>query len=55
MKKHRSVVTTIRLPKEDLLVYRLMAHAEGKSFPVWLEDILRIYLYHRSRKEATGL
>jgi predicted DNA binding CopG/RHH family protein len=46
------VLVNIRLFREDLLEYRLMALKEGKSFSTYIRDILRTYTHHK--KQATA-
>ncbi len=48
----RLVVVNIRLIKEDLQEYRLMALAEGKSFSRYIRDILRSYATHHKQVQA---
>jgi predicted DNA binding CopG/RHH family protein len=46
------VIVNIRLSQEDLLEYRLMALAEGKSLSSFIRDILRSYAKHKKPAKA---
>jgi len=40
------IVTNIRLPKEDLQEYRLIALQEGKSFSAYLRKVIAEFAKH---------
>jgi hypothetical protein len=46
------VMVNIRLSQEELLEYRLMALAEGKSLSSFIRDILRSYAKHKKPAKA---
>jgi hypothetical protein len=48
------VMVNIRLFREDLLAYRLMALQEGKSLSAFIRDILRSYAKHHRQARSKG-
>jgi len=43
------IITNIRLSKEDLLVYRLIAQQEGKGFSAYLRKVMAEFVKHRQK------